>query len=152
MLTALGRILDRERGYPPVSSMHVCPPIPHMTSIPTLQPVPAVNRLLAGLPRKDRHHLLANCDMVDLIPADLLYRPGERMRHVYFPVSSFISLVAPIDGHAGLEVGLVRNEGMLRIPLMLGVNVSSLNVLVQRARPALRMTTALFRPELRHTI
>ena len=45
--------------------------------MPSTQAVPATNRLLAALPRKDREQLLANCEQIELIFAEVLYRPGE---------------------------------------------------------------------------
>ncbi len=74
--------------------------------------------------------------------------PGDRIRHVYFPTDSFISLVAPVDGYAGLEVGMIGTEGMFGIGLMLGVDVSPMHALVQGAGPALRMNAKRFRREL----
>ena len=59
------------------------------------QVVPATNRLLAALPPRDREQLLANCEEIELIFAEVLYRPGELISHVYFPAGSFISLVTP---------------------------------------------------------
>lgn len=107
------------------------------------------NLLIASLPRKDREHLLAGCKEVDLVLDEELYRPLERMRHIYFPVDSFISLIAQVDDHARLEVTMIGNEGMLGIPLMLGANVASLFALVQGAGPALQMSAATFILEIK---
>jgi CRP-like cAMP-binding protein len=113
-----------------------------------ITPISGTNRLLAVLPGHDRRRFLTNCKTVQLTFAEVLIEPGERIRHVYFPTESFISLVTPIDGHASLEVGLVGDEGMLGISLLLGVDVSPLHALVQGAGPALRMSAASFRREL----
>ncbi len=116
--------------------------------VPSTKPAPAANRLLAALPRKDRERFLAGCEPVELIFAEILAEPGERIRHVYFPTESFISLTTPVDGRANLEVGLIGDEGMLGSSLILGVDVSPLHALVQGAGPALRMDAARFRHEL----
>jgi CRP-like cAMP-binding protein len=108
------------------------------------------NLLLAALPGQDRQHLLARCEQVDLLLSDVLYKAGDRIRYVLFPTDSFVSLITPIDGHAGLEVGLVGDEGMLGISLMLGVDAATQHALVQGAGPAWRMEAAAFSRELKH--
>lgn len=109
------------------------------------------NHLLAALPAKNLEHMLANCESIDLIFADVVCQTGDRIRHVYFPTDSFISLVAPVDGYAGLEVGMIGSEGMFGIGLLLGVDVSPMHALVQGAGPAWRMTAKRFRRELADT-
>ncbi len=110
--------------------------------------VPASNRLLDALPHDDRHRLLEHCETAELVFSEVLYFAHERMQHVYFPISSFISLIAPVDGDIGLEVGLVGNEGVLGITLMLGIDIAPFQALVQGAGFALRITAPRFLHEL----
>ena len=111
----------------------------------------AENRLLAALPEKNLVHLLADFESIDLIFADVVCLLGDRIRHVYFPTASFISLVAPVDDNAGLEVGMIGSEGMFGIGLLLGVDISPMHALVQGAGPALRMSAKQFRRALDDT-
>ena len=119
--------------------------------MPPIQPTPMVNRLLEALPSNERSQVLAECEPVELTFAEVLYAPGERLKHVYFPIRSFISLVMPIGQTAALEVGLIGNEGMFGIPLVLGVDVSPVRAVVQGAGLALRMNAASFCRELRRS-
>ena len=52
------------------------------------------NLLLAALPAADRRRLLANYDPVELIAGATLIEPGDVAQHVFFPIDSFISLIA----------------------------------------------------------
>lgn len=102
------------------------------------------NRLVATMPAAARQQFLERCDCVKLSFAEVLCDPGERIRHVYFPLDSFISLVTALEDGARLEVGIVGDEGMLGTSLALGVDISPQHALVQGAGCALRMTTANF--------
>jgi CRP-like cAMP-binding protein len=104
--------------------------------------------LLAALPGSDLRRVLAGCETVELAFADVLYNPGERLSHVYFPTTSFISMIMPVDASASLEVGLIGNEGMFGVPLVLGVDVSPVSAVVQGAGSALRMDAPAFCREL----
>lgn len=118
--------------------------------MPKLSQAPVENLLLAALPSQDRRRLLAGCQPVDLGPGDVLYTPDERIRHVYFPTDSVISLITPMSGHDRLEVCLVGSEGMLGISLILGVNAARTLALVQGAGAAWKLDTDRFCHELEH--
>ena len=78
------------------------------------------NSLLAAVPRKAYRRLIAGLEPVTLNFGDVLYEPGEAIRHVYFPGASLVSLLTLADGHLALEVGLIGREGMVGVPLVLG--------------------------------
>lgn len=112
----------------------------------------AENRLLAALPRKDRLQFLSECDLVDLEFSEVIYDPQERIQHVYFPIDSFVSFVAVINGDNRLEVGMAGNEGMVGTSLVLGVATSPLLTLVQGAGSAWRMKSSIFKRELERSL
>ena len=97
------------------------------------------NQLLAGLPQPLRQRLLGRFEPVELRLAEVLCTSGEHMPYVYFPTHSFVSLIAPLDGHVGLEVGLVGDEGMVGSSLVLGIAAAPMHALVQGAGSAWRM-------------
>ena len=109
------------------------------------------NRLLAALPKRDQRKILSSSDCVALRRGEVISEPGERIRDVYFPTDSFVSLVTlPVD-HGGLEVRLVGNEGMIGTPLILGVEVTQVRTLVQGAGPAWRLSSEGFGEALRRS-
>jgi CRP-like cAMP-binding protein len=109
--------------------------------------VQAANSLLAALPSREYQRLLTRLEPVTLTFGEILYEPEERIRHVYFPSDSVVSLLTLVKGHMALEIGMVGREGMLGIPLALGKINSPVRALVQGTGTALRMTSTHFRDE-----
>ena len=68
--------------------------------------------------------------------------------HVFFPVDGFISLITPIEAHAGLEVGMVGREGMVGMQLGLGVSRTPWRAVVQGPGLVWQLEAAAFRAEL----
>ena len=111
-------------------------------------PVQVVNRLIEALPRQARSKILRSCETVNLAFGAVLCEANQRLRHVYFPLTGFISLVVMVERHPPLEIGLIGNEGMLGATLALGVSGARLRGIVHGPGTALRMTAAQLRGEL----
>lgn len=115
--------------------------------MPTIE-YQGANDLLSALPRAARERLLSRCRPCQLEFGAILYEPGKAMRHVYFPTDGLISLLTAVDRRNAIEVGMIGREGVLGIPLMMGVTHSPVRALVQGAGGALRMTSGEFIKEL----
>jgi len=103
----------------------------------------AENRLLAALSREDFRLLLPDIEQVVLPLNEILYRCGDVIRYVYFPVDSVVSLLSEVENdRSTLEVGVVGNEGMAGIAVFLGVKKSRNQMIVQGAGTASRMKAA----------
>jgi CRP-like cAMP-binding protein len=109
------------------------------------------NSLIERLPRTDRERILKSCVSVDLVLGAVLCEAEQPFRYAYFPLTGFISLVATVDGHPPLEMGLIGSEGLLGVTLVLGVNVAELRGVVQGTGTALRMTSPQIRRELKRS-
>ena len=103
------------------------------------------NRLLATLPRKDYGRLLPLLKPVELVFQEVLYESQDPIRYVYFPGNGLVSMLTTVDGGRAAEVGLIGSEGMVGIPVALGIAVSPFRAVVQGAGWAMRMEIGDFR-------
>src|SRR6202140_5502020 len=103
------------------------------------------NRLLAALPRKDYRKLLPVLEPVALAFGETLYESHSRIQQVYFPNDCFVSMLTTVDSDRAAEVGLIGSEGMIGVPMALGVAVSPFRAVVQGEGTAMRLKTVDFR-------
>lgn len=115
--------------------------------MPPTQPIPNSNGLLGSLTRKEYQRLLPHFQEIPLILEETLYQPGDPISDVYFPNSGIVSLLAGDGERATLEVGLVGSEGMVGMPVFMGIRTSSNRAVVQGPGVALKMKAVTLRKE-----
>ena len=118
--------------------------MPRNSQPPTLR-----NQLLAALPSKEYKRLIPHLEPVPLPLLEVLYESGEPIEHVYFPNDGLISLLVVMRDGAPREVGLVGREGMLGVPVVLGMNATPTRALIQMPGSAMRMKAQTLRDELK---
>jgi CRP-like cAMP-binding protein len=109
--------------------------------------LPVGNQLLAALPTEEYRQLSSKLEQFALTYGENIYQYGKTIRYVYFPNSGIISLLAAVEESATLEVGIVGKEGIIGLPIFLGVKTSNNNAIVQGAGVAMRMKAADFLKE-----
>jgi CRP-like cAMP-binding protein len=103
------------------------------------------NRILGTLPRKEYQKLLASLEPVNLTLGEILYEAHAQIQHVYFPGDCFVSMLTTVENGRAAEVGLIGSEGMIGVPMALGVAVSPFRAVVQGGGTAMRLKTGDFR-------
>lgn len=105
------------------------------------------NNILAGLSPEAYVCLKPHLELVPLEFGMVLQESGTRLRHIYFPVDSIISLLCVMEDGASAEIAVVGNEGMVGIALFMG-GLSTLNrAVVQRAGYAYRLGAGVLKQE-----
>ncbi|MFN6463018.1 MAG: Crp/Fnr family transcriptional regulator [Nostoc sp. DedVER02] len=108
---------------------------------------PQVNKLLAALPTSDYERLVPHLKLVSLPTRQVIYEPGEPIKQVYFPQNAVISIVTCMKDGSTVEVGIVSNEGMVGIPVILGGNTTTTKAFVQIAGTGMQMDADVLRTE-----
>ncbi|MGH8547966.1 MAG: Crp/Fnr family transcriptional regulator [Methylococcales bacterium] len=101
-------------------------------------------RILAALSATSRQCLLAYLEPVTFAVSEILYRPGKTTRYLYFPRSGIVSLLRMNGGMDTLEVAMVGNEGMVGVPVFLGVATPCKLAIGRTAGTAMRMGAPAF--------
>jgi CRP-like cAMP-binding protein len=100
---------------------------------------PRQNHLLEALPSEDYERLAPQLELIPMKLGDVLYEPGTRMRHVYFPTTSIVSLMYVMEDGASAEIAIVGNEGILGISLFMGGDTTPSRAVVQGAGYGFRL-------------
>jgi len=79
------------------------------------------NRLLASLSLEDFTALQPHLEAVPLAVRQVLIEPNTPIAHIYFPEAGMAS-VTNNSGDGKIEVGVVGREGMVGLPIVLGID------------------------------
>jgi CRP-like cAMP-binding protein len=99
------------------------------------------NQLLAAMPSEDFNALQPHLESVELELRKVLVEPNTPIEHVYFPEQGFSSIVTN-GGGSRIEIGIIGREGMVGVPVALGVSRMPFECFIQNAGHGLRMATS----------
>jgi CRP-like cAMP-binding protein len=108
---------------------------------------PRQNQLLKALPGEDFQRMVPHLELISMRLGEVLYEPGTRLRHVYFPTTSIVSLLYVMEDGASAEIAIVGNEGILGISLFMGGDTTPSRAVVQSAGYGYRLKAQLLKDE-----
>jgi CRP-like cAMP-binding protein len=92
---------------------------------------PLQNHLLGALREQEWERLKPNVKPVYLTLGEVVYEPGARLEHVYFPTTSIVSLLYVMADGASAEIALVGNDGVVGVALFMGGESTPSRAVVQ---------------------
>jgi CRP-like cAMP-binding protein len=101
------------------------------------------NRLFAALPQADWARWVPHLELVELSVGQVLFEHGRQLSHVYFPVSSIVSLQCDLEDGSASEFALTGNEGVVGVFIFMGTRSTISNAIVIREGLAYRFSADL---------
>jgi len=108
---------------------------------------PRQNRLLAALPETEWVRWEPQLELVDMPLGKVIYEPGNRLTHVYFPTDSIVSLLYVMEDGGSAEIAMVGLEGIVGISIFMGGESTPSRAVVQSAGQAYRLKAHLMLQE-----
>jgi len=120
------------------------------TGRPTTAQSPA-NQLLAALPAAEYARIAPSLETIPLKLQEPIHKPGEPIRHVYFPAGGFCSVLAVLEDGTMVEVATIGREGAVGVSAFFdgdGTASRSLSMVQAAAETCYRMPVEVFRQEM----
>jgi CRP-like cAMP-binding protein len=106
------------------------------------------NVILLTLPDKEYNLLRPHLEPAELPQYEILLEPGEKIDFTYFLNDGMASLVALSRDGRSVEVGIVGKEGMLGMPLTVGLLRETFRAIMQMSGSGLRIRSEVFQDVL----
>jgi CRP-like cAMP-binding protein len=100
---------------------------------------PEANYLLRKLPDEVKQRIFPHLELVQLELGQVISEAGSKLRYVYFPTDSIISLLYVMENGASAEIAVVGNDGMVGVALFMGGESTTSRAVVQSAGSAYRL-------------
>ena len=114
---------------------------------------PRQNQLLAALSTAEVDALRSRLELVQMRLGDMVYEPGEKLEHVYFPTTAIVSLHYVTASGATCETSGVGCEGVVGISLFMGGDSTPSSAVVHTAGYAYRLRRQVVKQEFdRHDL
>ena len=110
---------------------------------------PASNRILNELSTEEYARLSPHLEPVALSSGEILYYPNDPISHVYFPNRGSLSIISTFADGGGVEVGVVGNEGIFGLNVVLGSVTVPLEAIVQQPGDAFRVPSSVIEQEFK---
>lgn len=101
------------------------------------------NRILAALPHTDWARWVPHLELVEVGVGQVLFEHGRALGHVYFPVTSIVSLQCDLEDGTSSEFALTGNEGVVGVFIFMGTRSTISNAVVIREGLAYRFSADL---------
>ncbi len=105
------------------------------------------NQLLKRLPERERTALRPYLEPVNLRAGQLLSDSGQRIRHVYFPISAMISMLSLQESGSTVELASIGHEGLAGLPALTGGETMPNRTEVRKSGVALRIAAGDLRAQ-----
>jgi CRP-like cAMP-binding protein len=102
------------------------------------------NVILLSLPDEEYNLLRPHLEPADLPQYDILHEPGEKIDFAYFLNEGMTSLVALSADGRSVEVGIVGREGMVGMPLTVGLLRGTFRAIMQMSGSGVRIRSDVF--------
>lgn len=108
---------------------------------------PNQNHLLAALLASEFDRLSLHLELVPMLLGDVLYESGGKLKNVYFPTTSIVSLHYVLESGGSSEIAGVGNEGMLGVTLFMGGDTTPSRAVVQTGGYGYRLKASVLMDE-----
>ena len=108
------------------------------------QLITPTNRLLSQLPVHQRNAIHRGSDLVFYSVGDVLLHSQTHSNFVFFPIEAVVSIVRPLRDGMFVELGLIGNEGMIGLDVIMDARTQLDDTVVQIAGPECRIKTGQF--------
>jgi CRP-like cAMP-binding protein len=103
------------------------------------------NRLLRALPPEAYERLISESTVIGLTRPEIIYRPHETIRTIYFPRTAILSVVSIMQNGDRVEVGTIGNEGFGGVAAFLASESTPYTVFVQVTGESLSLSADVLR-------